>query len=52
MAASCDNEPDSLYLRRHLSRSPRCHAVAMGDLRALPAPLTDSSRTVDHSVGR
>jgi hypothetical protein len=24
----------------------------MGDLRALPAPLTDSSRTVDHPVGR
>jgi hypothetical protein len=51
MAASCANEPNSQCVRRHPRRSPRRHAVAMGDLRAVPTPLTDSSRTVDHSVG-
>jgi hypothetical protein len=51
MAASCDDEPNIQHVGRHFRRSPARHTLAVGDLRALPAPLTDGARAMDYPVG-
>jgi hypothetical protein len=54
-AAACrstpSDEPDCQHARRQPLRSPRCHAVAVGDLRAVPASRTHGARAMDYPVG-